>query len=112
MSWFQSGGFYSAEDADSLPDFSSVKKREGAYYVWTEKEIDEILSNKLINGIGGLTYAEVFKRYYDIKSNGNVPPYEVRIQLFSVFFLCISWYYYICLKHKIYNWNRNDEAYS
>uniref|UniRef100_A0A0R3RFR1 Thioredox_DsbH domain-containing protein n=1 Tax=Elaeophora elaphi TaxID=1147741 RepID=A0A0R3RFR1_9BILA len=72
----KSGGFYSAEDADSLPNFNSMKKCEGAYYVWTEKEIDETLSNKPINGIGGLTYAEVFKIYFDIKSNGNVPPYE------------------------------------
>ncbi|CAG9531280.1 unnamed protein product [Cercopithifilaria johnstoni] len=72
----KSGGFYSAEDADSLPNFSSVKKCEGAYYVWTEKEIDETLSDKPINGSGGLTYAEVFKIYYDIKSNGNVPQSE------------------------------------
>ncbi|VDK67335.1 unnamed protein product [Litomosoides sigmodontis] len=72
----KSGGFYSAEDADSLPDFNSVKKREGAYYVWTEKEIDEAIGNKSINGIEGLTYAEVFKMYYDIKPSGNVPQHE------------------------------------
>ncbi|VBB32382.1 unnamed protein product [Acanthocheilonema viteae] len=72
----KSGGFYSAEDADSLPNFSSVKKCEGAYYVWTEKEIDEALSDEPVNDIGELTYAEVFKIYYNIKSNGNVPQYE------------------------------------
>uniref|UniRef100_A0A915PGZ6 DUF255 domain-containing protein n=1 Tax=Setaria digitata TaxID=48799 RepID=A0A915PGZ6_9BILA len=52
------GGFYSAEDADSLPDFSSINKCEGAYYVWTEKEIDEILTSKTLGGIQGLTCAE------------------------------------------------------
>ncbi|VDO57285.1 unnamed protein product, partial [Onchocerca flexuosa] len=69
------GGFCSAEDADSLSSFNSVQKSEGAYYVWTEKEIDEILGNKPVNGVQGLTCAEIFKIYYDIKSNGNVPQY-------------------------------------
>ncbi|VDM06619.1 unnamed protein product [Wuchereria bancrofti] len=72
----KSGGFYSAEDADSLSSFSSVKKCEGAYYVWTEKEIDKILIDKSINGIRGLTYADVFKMYYNVECNGNVPRYE------------------------------------
>jgi uncharacterized protein YyaL (SSP411 family) len=45
------GGFYSAEDADSLPagledsskDHSASEKAEGAFYVWEQKEINAIL---------------------------------------------------------------------
>lgn len=34
------GGFYSAEDADSLPaDQNAKKKREGAFCVWTYAEL-------------------------------------------------------------------------
>ncbi|PIL27795.1 hypothetical protein GSI_10948 [Ganoderma sinense ZZ0214-1] len=37
------GGFYSAEDADSLPTRDSTVKKEGAFYVWTAKQLDELL---------------------------------------------------------------------
>jgi uncharacterized protein YyaL (SSP411 family) len=38
------GGFYSAEDADSVIDPARPEmKGEGAYYVWTKREIDEVL---------------------------------------------------------------------
>jgi uncharacterized protein YyaL (SSP411 family) len=30
---------------DSLPEPNATKKREGAYYVWTAKEIDNVLNN-------------------------------------------------------------------
>lgn len=33
------GGFYSAEDADSVVRAGFKEKKEGAFYVWTEKEI-------------------------------------------------------------------------
>lgn len=38
-----SGGFFSAEDADSFPDSTSKRKKEGGFYVWTQKEIEMIL---------------------------------------------------------------------
>src|SRR6202043_908792 len=38
------GGFYSAEDADSLPRAGAAEKREGAFYVWTQEEIDRVLT--------------------------------------------------------------------
>lgn len=79
-----------------------MKKREGAYYVWTEKEIDEVLGNKSINGIEGLTYAEVFKTYYDIKSSGNVPQHEVSFQFLFVFY-AFNWFHYnITVIHSIH----------
>ena len=38
------GGFYSAEDADSFPREGATEKREGAFYVWTQEEIDHLLT--------------------------------------------------------------------
>ncbi|MEP7354370.1 MAG: thioredoxin domain-containing protein [Acidobacteriota bacterium] len=63
------GGFYSAEDADSLDPDAAVsanghaEKREGAFYVWTAKEIlDEL----------GADDAQVFGRRFGVRANGNV----------------------------------------
>jgi uncharacterized protein YyaL (SSP411 family) len=65
------GGFYCAEDADSLPTLDSTKKREGAFAVWTEKEVREALVKTV-----GMTAKEleVFEYYFDVKSGGNVRP--------------------------------------
>src|SRR6188472_1877692 len=64
----KAGGFFSAEDADSpvLPadaDRGHAKTAEGAFYVWTKKEIDEALSNS----------AEVFDFHYGVQAHGNAP---------------------------------------
>lgn len=41
------GGFYSAEDADSLPhDEPRGRKAEGAFYLWRKSEIEEILGKE------------------------------------------------------------------
>jgi hypothetical protein len=37
------GGFYCAEDADSLPSKDSKKSQEGAFYVWTADELRKLL---------------------------------------------------------------------
>jgi uncharacterized protein len=58
------GGFYSAEDADSLPDPSALRPSEGAYYVWKLDEIRAAL---------GRDAADVFAFYYGVESSGNVP---------------------------------------
>src|SRR3954452_657241 len=60
------GGFFSAEDADSPvleTDAASHKTAEGAFYVWTKKEID--------NALGDL--AEVFDFHYGVQAHGNAP---------------------------------------
>lgn len=36
------GGILSAEDADSLEDGETTKKKEGAFYVWTKSEIEKV----------------------------------------------------------------------
>ncbi len=57
------GGFYSAEDADSLTQAGGKEKAEGAFYVWTKKEIDDALGAD----------AEVFDYQYGIEEAGNAP---------------------------------------
>jgi hypothetical protein len=57
------GGFYSAEDADSLAKKDSPRKTEGAFYVWTHGEILEVLGEDRI---------EEFAATYDVRPGGNV----------------------------------------
>ena len=62
-----SGGFYSAEDADSL-DKSTGKIEEGAFAVWSDEEINHLFksSNWPIEDI------KVFKYHYTILPRGNL----------------------------------------
>ena len=57
------GGFYSAEDADSLPEPDAIEKREGAFYVWTQEEVDRALTPE---------ESLAFRRMYGIGRAGNV----------------------------------------
>jgi uncharacterized protein len=57
------GGFYSAEDADSLPPDGSGEKREGAFYVWTDEEIGRLLGDD----------AEFVRKRFGIEPGGNAP---------------------------------------
>lgn len=59
------GGFHSSEDADSLYRPSDKEKREGAFYVWTSKELQQIL---------GPRDAEIVGQFYGVKRHGNVAP--------------------------------------
>jgi uncharacterized protein YyaL (SSP411 family) len=57
------GGFYSAEDADSVIDPAEPKvKGEGAFYVWSQPEIQEILGK----------LAPIFLYRYGVEHDGNV----------------------------------------
>ncbi len=63
------GGFYSAEDADSYPGQISEKgsddahnKVEGAFYVWSKKELDKILEENT---------AEIFSYFFGVMEEGN-----------------------------------------
>ena len=59
------GNFYSAEDADSARDPSKPHdKTEGAFYVWTAKEVETVL---------GREAAEVVSFHYGVAAEGNVP---------------------------------------
>jgi uncharacterized protein len=72
------GGFFSAEDADSADVVAAVSHRrlgrtgdetsplqikEGAFYVWTEKQIDEALGND----------SAIFKFRFGVQPHGNAP---------------------------------------
>lgn len=60
----ESGGFFCAEDADSFFEHGKSEHGEGAFYVWNEKEIREIL---------GQSAAKRFHHFYGIQPNGNAP---------------------------------------
>ena len=58
------GGFFSAEDAESTPDRSRPdEKEEGAFYTWSKKEVDALLSAE---------ETKVFNYYFDVQQKGNV----------------------------------------
>uniref|UniRef100_A0A8C1N2T4 Spermatogenesis associated 20 n=1 Tax=Cyprinus carpio TaxID=7962 RepID=A0A8C1N2T4_CYPCA len=70
----KSGGFYSAEDADSFPTVESTEKREGAFCVWTAGEIRELLPDIVKGATGAITQANIFMHHYGVKEQGNVDP--------------------------------------
>ncbi|KAL9435731.1 hypothetical protein AB3S75_021907 [Citrus x aurantiifolia] len=55
------GEIFSAEDADSTETEGATRKKEGAFYVWTSKEVEDILGE----------HAILFKEHYYIKPTGN-----------------------------------------
>ncbi|KAJ9586527.1 hypothetical protein L9F63_019824, partial [Diploptera punctata] len=71
----KSGGFYSAEDADSYPTHGASHKKEGAFCVWTYNEVTSLL-NKPVDGNNDTSLATVLSTHYDIKPQGNVNPYQ------------------------------------
>jgi uncharacterized protein YyaL (SSP411 family) len=63
----EAGGFYSAEDADSVPPEQAgtphPHKMEGAFYIWREDEVREVLGPD----------ADVFIARYGVRPDGNAP---------------------------------------
>jgi uncharacterized protein len=61
------GGFYSAEDADSVPPElagdPNARKSEGAFYIWSDEEIAGVLGAD----------ADVARRRFGIEPRGNAP---------------------------------------
>jgi uncharacterized protein YyaL (SSP411 family) len=57
------GGFFSAEDADSLFEHGKPEHGEGAFYVWTEKQVDAALGDE----------SAIFKFHYGVQPHGNAP---------------------------------------
>ncbi len=61
------GGFFSAEDADSVPPEDAhtphPHKMEGAFYLWTDAELDQLLGED----------AQIFKTRFGIRPDGNAP---------------------------------------
>ncbi|XP_011643653.1 spermatogenesis-associated protein 20 [Pogonomyrmex barbatus] len=65
------GGFYSAEDADSLPTWDASAKQEGAFYVWTYDNLKALL-NKKVPGKDNVTYFDLICRRFSVQKAGNV----------------------------------------
>jgi uncharacterized protein YyaL (SSP411 family) len=60
------GGFYSAEDADSIIPESGEhpgRQAEGAFYIWTKEELGRVLGGD----------AELFCAHFGVTDGGNVP---------------------------------------
>jgi uncharacterized protein YyaL (SSP411 family) len=57
------GGFHSAEDADSLFESGKPEHGEGAYYVWTREEIQRLLGKD----------SELFNAVFGVETDGNSP---------------------------------------
>ncbi len=61
------GGFYSAEDADSVPpaeaDDPHPRKKEGAFYIWNLDEVREVLGDD----------SRLFELRYGVLPDGNAP---------------------------------------
>jgi uncharacterized protein YyaL (SSP411 family) len=61
------GGFFSAEDADSVPPellgTDHPHKAEGAFYLWTVRELDELLGAD----------SAIVKRRFGVREEGNAP---------------------------------------
>jgi uncharacterized protein len=57
------GGFFSAEDADSLFEHGKPEHGEGAFYVWAEKQIEQALGDD----------EAVFKYHFGVEPHGNAP---------------------------------------
>ncbi|XP_074653063.1 spermatogenesis-associated protein 20-like [Tubulanus polymorphus] len=70
----KTGGFYSAEDADSLPTAEDTVKKEGAFCVWSYDEIQRHLAEKIPSV--DVPLADVFSHHYDVQETGNVDPMQ------------------------------------
>jgi uncharacterized protein len=61
------GGFYSAEDADSIPpehaNTPGAHKSEGAFYIWPDEEVASLLGEDV----------DVARRRFGIEAGGNAP---------------------------------------
>jgi len=59
------GGFYCAEDADSLLEHGKPDHAEGAFYLWKYSELQSILGEETSN---------VFSYHFGVEKEGNAPP--------------------------------------
>lgn len=68
-----SGGYYSAEDADSYPAFDATEKEEGAFCVWEYDTLKALFDGKTIKD-NHLPYLDVFCHYFGVEEEGNISP--------------------------------------
>ncbi|KFY07628.1 hypothetical protein V491_08509 [Pseudogymnoascus sp. VKM F-3775] len=61
----EGGGFYSSQDADSFYRRGDKETREGAYYVWTARELETLLPAQA---------ADIVSAFFGVSPHGNVAP--------------------------------------
>lgn len=61
----EQGGFYSAEDAESLDPDQPGQKREGAFYLWSSNDFDRLFKNE--------AQRSFLADYFGLKPAGNAP---------------------------------------
>jgi uncharacterized protein YyaL (SSP411 family) len=59
------GGFYASEDADSFYRRGDSEKREGAFYVWTKREFENVLGSQA---------EPILSAFFNVSGHGNVEP--------------------------------------
>ncbi|XP_036735743.1 spermatogenesis-associated protein 20 isoform X4 [Manis pentadactyla] len=69
----RSGGFYSAEDADSPPE-RDIRPKEGAFYVWTVEEVQQLLPEPVLDATEPLTSGQLLMKHYGLTEAGNIGP--------------------------------------
>jgi len=78
----QSGGFYSAEDADSLLTADATRKHEGAFCVWSSDEVRQLLCGTVTAASGDeVNVADIVCFHYDIQPDGNVNVHKACVEL-------------------------------
>lgn len=67
------GGFYSGEDADSLPELGDSVKIEGAFYAWDWNELCDVYTENIdeLGALCGKAF-ELYTAYYGCEEGGNV----------------------------------------
>ncbi|KFY30112.1 hypothetical protein V494_08259 [Pseudogymnoascus sp. VKM F-4513 (FW-928)] len=60
----EGGGFYSSQDADSFYRRGDKETREGAYYVWTARELETLLPGT----------SDIVSAFFGVDTHGNVAP--------------------------------------
>ncbi len=78
------GGFYSAEDADSLPTVDAIESQEGVYYTWDAKDIRIRLCPSVDDAESKLRLS-LFLYLYGVSDHGNVrdPPKELKGKVYK-----------------------------
>lgn len=70
------GGFFSGEDADSYREHGDAEKVEGAFYAWTQDEVQMLFTENAAQFSNAATALDIYCHYYGITDEGNVQPHS------------------------------------
>lgn len=55
-----------------------MRPKEGAFYVWTVKEVQQLLSEPVLGASEPLTSGQLLMKHYGLTEAGNISPSQVR----------------------------------